>query len=169
MIRRPPRSTQAKTLFPYTTLFRSSHSLSASLSLTLLTPLQCICSICVSNVMFPLACYDKQCPASFAICKRVCDNHCVLSLSLCPLSLSFSLSPPSSTPSLPFHPPFPNQARTAQVRRGDSSYGGTWRGKNWKVGLRAEREGWWWGEGGYESVTEVHLLPVARADRKSVV
>ena len=26
MIRRPPRSTQAKTLFPYTTLFRSSHS-----------------------------------------------------------------------------------------------------------------------------------------------
>ena len=28
MIRRPPRSTQAKTLFPYTTLFRSSLSLS---------------------------------------------------------------------------------------------------------------------------------------------
>ena len=52
-----------------------------------------------------------------------------------------------------------------QVRRGDSSYGGTWRGKNWKVGLKAEREGWWWGEGGYESVTEVHLLPVARATR----
>ena len=26
MIRRPPRSTQAKTLFPYTTLFRSTHT-----------------------------------------------------------------------------------------------------------------------------------------------
>ena len=35
MIRRPPRSTQAKTLFPYTTLFRSPLSLSPSLSLPL--------------------------------------------------------------------------------------------------------------------------------------
>ena len=31
MIRRPPRSTQAKTLFPYTTLFRSSYSPQARL------------------------------------------------------------------------------------------------------------------------------------------
>src|SRR3546814_4415034 len=29
MIRRPPRSTRTDTLFPYTTLFRSSHSLPA--------------------------------------------------------------------------------------------------------------------------------------------
>ena len=40
MIRRPPRSTQAKTLFPYTTLFRSL-SLSPSISASLLpTPTQ---------------------------------------------------------------------------------------------------------------------------------
>src|SRR3546814_8684290 len=30
MIRRPPRSTRTDTLFPYTTLFRSSHELSAA-------------------------------------------------------------------------------------------------------------------------------------------
>src|SRR3546814_20861150 len=31
MIRRPPRSTRTDTLFPYTTLFRSSHSIARSL------------------------------------------------------------------------------------------------------------------------------------------
>ena len=38
MIRRPPRSTQAKTLFPYTTLFRSTLTPTLTLTLHLLLP-----------------------------------------------------------------------------------------------------------------------------------
>src|SRR3546814_6532025 len=35
MIRRPPRSTRTDTLFPYTTLFRSSHGRGVAVDLTL--------------------------------------------------------------------------------------------------------------------------------------
>ena len=53
MIRRPPRSTQAKTLFPYTTLFRSSASL--SLQITDFTPPQCQ-AVTVSASNCPVVC-----------------------------------------------------------------------------------------------------------------
>ena len=45
MIRRPPRSTQAKTLFPYTTLFRSSSHSGVCVSV-------CLC-VCVLSLMWP--------------------------------------------------------------------------------------------------------------------
>ena len=49
MIRRPPRSTQAKTLFPYTTLFRSlSLSLSLFLSPSLFLSVSLSVSLCLS-------------------------------------------------------------------------------------------------------------------------
>ena len=57
MIRRPPRSTQAKTLFPYTTLFRSSVSCPVCLSVCLSV---CLCvSVCL--------CLSRQSPTGVLV------------------------------------------------------------------------------------------------------
>ena len=73
MIRRPPRSTQAKTLFPYTTLFRSS-SITLYFSLEL-SPAKNIPTVCPSTRL--LSAKDKSLLdtyASFKTATTSCDK-----------------------------------------------------------------------------------------------
>ena len=77
MIRRPPRSTQAKTLFPYTTLFRSlfvSLFLSLSLSISLSFSLSLFQSLSLSLSCPSSLCLLSTCPflsvsQSFYLCQ----------------------------------------------------------------------------------------------------
>ena len=102
MIRRPPRSTQAKTLFPYTTLFRShsthTHSTHIHTQTNTHTPLQSP-TLLGQDSLPPEAHLQPQCCMTLMIVISQVEREMVLASPQHAVSQRLGEPPPTGTPS----------------------------------------------------------------------